>query len=54
MFWVLLVDGFWVIATRDKTVSGQDSSRLRLRRKREQTSYVSFEKAVMKNTKKLE
>ncbi|XP_011408305.1 PREDICTED: uncharacterized protein LOC105315381, partial [Amphimedon queenslandica] len=56
LFWVLLIDGFWVIATRDKTVPGQDSSRLRLRlrRKREQTSYVSFEKAVMKNTKKLE
>ncbi|XP_019850792.1 PREDICTED: uncharacterized protein LOC109581265 [Amphimedon queenslandica] len=56
LFWILLVDGFWVIATRDKTVPGQESSglRLRLRRKREQTSYVSFEKAAMKNTKKLE
>ena len=54
LFWVLLIDGFWVIATRDKSVPDQDSSRLRLRRKREQTSYVSFEKAVIKNTKKLE
>ena len=57
LFWVLLVDGFLVIATRDRSVpvgNTTSSSRWRLRRKREQGNYVSFGKAVEKNSKPLE
>ena len=58
IFWVLLADGFWVVATRDKTQDlssrNQSSSNWsnqlsRVRRNQKQLQFMSMEEALIKD-----
>jgi hypothetical protein len=60
MFWSLLVDGFWMIATRDKTINestkpaGRRAQLHRIRIQRKRTSYITLEEAVIAKDTPLE
>ena len=66
IFWILLVDGFWAIATRDKAErpskdDTEDESNknwktrlFHVRRQRKEMKFMTLEEAIMKNETPLE
>ena len=66
IFWILLADGFWAIATRDKAErSSKDDTEdesnknwktrlFHIRRQRKEMKFMTLEEAIMKNETPLE